>query len=319
MAKLNVTFSYGQIISEPRIYLNKEKEAVKGTFIIQTVRRYKNEEGRTYNMKKDTPVIMTYNADRIEEIKELRKGDIVEVEGVVTTRPVIKVKKCPFCKENNDIESTTCFVTPLLITKWKSSEDLKENEATELLNRMNEKSNLVYVVGALTVDPHYYKDEESKIEVCQYPLAVNRHYFIKEDDVSVKSDYIWVKTFGEQAKQDYETLTTGATVLVTACLSTRTAENKKNVCEHCGQEFVWKDDIMELNPYSVEYLFNNRDGKVDEDGREKIPSDLGDIDDETGLNGEIVNAGQTLNKLNFNEELDGLEDDEEVKRLLELF
>ena len=106
-------------------------------------------------------------------------------------------------------------------------------------------------------------------------IAINRKYRVKGDVAENHTDYPYVRSYGERAKRDMETLSVGSTVLLDASVQTRLIQNKKSVCKNCGKEYVWTDYITELYAYGVEYLFNNRTGRESclSDLLVKIPDD----------------------------------------------
>mgnify|MGYP000993602078 FL=1 len=45
----------------------------------------------------------------------------------------------------------------------------------------------------------------------------------------------------------------GSLVYLDGCIRTRTID-RVTLCEHCNQDYNWKDVVLEILPYSVEYL-----------------------------------------------------------------
>ena len=92
----------------------------------------------------------------------------------------------------------------------------------------------------------------------------------------MRTDYPWVKSFGEQANQDAVHLQEGATIYVSGAIQTREVA-RTTICANCGEEYIWKDTASEIVPYSVEYLegclFPEREMKQGEEAKadEKEP------------------------------------------------
>ena len=88
-----------------------------------------------------------------------------------------------------------------------------------------------------------------------YQIALNRKFHIKTQDVSQKSDYPWVSSFGLQAEEDHKRIQTGSQVLISGGLQTRVVYRKIQ-CANCNTEIQSQDIVSEIVPYSVEYLNN---------------------------------------------------------------
>lgn len=281
MAKENLVLLYGIVEGKPRIY-ESDGEAIQAMFVMSVMRRFTNEKGVTIRARMDMVTLITRTPEVIKDIRQLQEFDMVDIKGVFTTLPAVKRFECPYCKHKTEINGQYAFVTPLSVRKRKHVEDRKAG--FEELKNENEISNMVLCIGTVCQTPRLYVSEDG-LTVCQYPLAVNRKVKISADDPTNKTDWPWVKTFGEQAKQDMDTLAEGATVYVDGSFQVR-KRPRKIECEQCGQVFEKQETISEINPYSVEYLFNNKN-KSNEDDYDgwnfdyELPIDgLGEADDE---------------------------------------
>ena len=252
MAKENKVILHGQVMSNKIQGLDAQPE--KARMFLKVLRR-PSSPGQVYAnaLKTDFPKIESRNEDYIKAMKVLKKGDMVEVKGVFTTREVLKVTTCPFCHTVNESEGNDAYITPIYIRR--SEQELSDEECFELLKERAEVSNGVMLLGALCRDPVRYTDEQGR-EYAQYQLAVGRKYRIPEkDQEDVRTDYPWIKTFGQQALKDAEGLHTGSWVYIDGAVQTRQIR-RTTICSKCGSEYPWADMVMEIVPYSTEYLAN---------------------------------------------------------------
>ena len=134
--------------------------------------------------------------------------------------------------------------------------------------------------GQLCRDPKKIKPKEGLI-VTQYQIAMNRKYRIATDPVESKSDYPWVKCYGQNAVNDYWRLHMGSEIYIDGCIQARSVQRhafcgqatdvygkplfddyrnpiiKKDSLGNpagCGEQYDWKDRAMEIVPYATEYL-----------------------------------------------------------------
>ena len=154
---------------------------------------------------------------------------------------------------------------------------------------MAEISNRIFLIGNLCNDPSYNPIDNGG-RVCTYQLGINRKIFIRDDDPSVRADFPWVKSLGEQADKDYEALRKGSLVYIDGSIQSRNDFIVQKTCEYCGTLCDKKDSSMEIVPYSVEYLKNCIAIESD-DEREEIPEflemeDEGDTEEYNDQNNE---------------------------------
>lgn len=252
MAKENHVFLYGTVLEDPRITKEEDGTPVRGIAVIEVIRGKREISDNIHYLKKDKPMIMTANPELIAEMENWKKYDMVEVKGTITTKEIKKASFCPHCSEKNVITGSLVFVNPIYLSKREHGED--GAECLELLKKHQEISNEALIVGTLCREPKTLK-AKSGINITQYQIATNRKFKIREDSPDTKTDWPWVKSYGEQAKMDKRYLHTGSVILMDGILQARKV-TRTNTCEHCKKEYEWKDRIMELVPYSVEYLQN---------------------------------------------------------------
>jgi len=251
MAKENVVFLHGQVQIPPKVYVNKNKELTKAIYALKTIRRpYFNGQKVANKLFFDCPVIYTRNVEMIEQSSVLALGDMVDIRGVLCTQEVKKTTICGECGHKNSSLGNMVYVAPIYICRREN--EVTPEEGLEFLKTRSEVSNVSMVIGTLCRNPEFYVSEKEKTSA-QYQLAVNRRYRIKEDPAEVRTDYPWVKTYGQQAASDAKCLKTGSVVYINGSLQTRDLV-RSTVCEKCGNEYTWSESAMEIAPFSTEYL-----------------------------------------------------------------
>ena len=140
------------------------------------------------------------------------------------------------------------------------------NEAKQELLRHREMSNQIQVIGNLCADPVQWENGR----VTSYQLGVNRNFFIKDDDPAVHSDFPFIRSMGMQADKDIEALKKGSLVLVDGFVRMRKF-NRENVCEKCNSTKKWVDKVLEIVPYTVQYLDKYKTEKeIEEDKKTSL-------------------------------------------------
>lgn len=252
MARENTVILHGQIQGVPKIYV-KEGKPYRGIIIVKTLRRTNGTGGYAGSkLYFDCPIILTRNEDMIRQFYNFEAGDMVDIKGALSTKEVEKSALCPHCKTRNVTRGNSVFVTPIFAEKREHALSLEDGLRT--LKERSEISNLITVIGTLCRDPEYHKDEKGR-DYAQYQLAVNRRLRIREDSPEVKTDYPWVKTFGQQALNDSRALRKSSVVYITGAIQTRDIK-RTTVCVICGKTFNWNETVTEIVPYSTEYLAN---------------------------------------------------------------
>ncbi len=257
MARENFVLLHGQIQTKPKIYQTTEGSLARAILAVKVLRRpYLNGNGEVVGGKLhiDCPIIMSGNEELIRKISCMQQGDMVDIRGVLTTREVLKSTICKKCGTKNSVQGNSVYITPIYICRRE--EKLDSMAGFELLKERNEISNVVILIGNLCRPPQLYQDENIRYASCQYQIATNRKYHIRDNGAAdVRTDYPWIKTFGEQANKDAIHLQEGATIYINGGLQTREVA-RTTVCTNCGEEYIWKDTASEVVPYSVEYLEN---------------------------------------------------------------
>lgn len=276
MARHNEIFLYGRILKDPIIYYDEEKGIYKrGIFSLVTIQGKRDLGTYIDNLEYQTPTIMSRNPEVVKRMAQWHKNDMIEIKGNITTQEIVKKTKCKHCNETNIIpKANVVYVTPIYADRRE--ENVGESEWRELLKRRCEISNHALVIGNLCRDPKYYCSPKGH-SVTQYQLAINRKYFIENSDPLVRTDYPWVRSFGQIAENDAKALYTGSSVLIDGYLQTRPVP-RKTVCAHCGQEYEWPDTTaIEIVPYAIEYLKNCNDLEALEREKERQVADMANL------------------------------------------
>lgn len=134
-------------------------------------------------------------------------------------------------------------------------EKISDGDLIKWLRWMGEISNRIYIMGNVCADPSYNPIDNGG-RVCTYQLGINRKVFIREDDPSVRADFPWVKSLGDQADKDRDALMKGSLVFIDGSIQARDDFLMDKKCENCGEITKVKGQAMEIIPYSVEYLRN---------------------------------------------------------------
>ncbi len=257
MAKQNIAFLYGRVSKLPIISKNEEtNEYIYGMTYIDTVRGYRAVGDELKFVKHDHPLIMSAESEILNKMQTWKENDIVFIKGVITSRHLKKTSFCPDCTDEdgnpfrNDVLGNIVYVTPIYAEKVRSYDT--KMEAVEDVVKNREISNQIYIYGTLLRDPKIFTTAR-KLQICQYPIAINRKLTIRTDDPTIKTDYPIVKSYGEQARDDKTYLKYQAEVIVDGFLQARTV-TRKITCKNCGKQYEWHDHCMEIVPYAMEYV-----------------------------------------------------------------
>lgn len=250
MSRHNEVFLYGMVLMPPQFKKSEEGKNIRGCISLLVIRGQRDIcNDKLTNIRYDAPMILTEDEKWIKVMEKLKVCNMVEVKGVYTTRDIDKPKICPYCKEISIKKGTISYISPIYMDVRETGID--EMTAKMLLEKRAEISNSVTIIGTATKEPEYYKEE--KYSVLQYPIAVNRKYYIPESQTVSKTDYPMIKTFGIKADEDHKRIKIGTEVLINGMLQTKEFMNKV-LCTHCGAENELKDTSMEIIPYATEYL-----------------------------------------------------------------
>lgn len=296
MARHNEVRLLGYISSDPAIQYRdmvNRKDPVRAMFVIHTLHGNR-EFGNDKRKRPDENIVLTMDPSRMDFIAHLKKFDVIQVKGSLTTaktHPAITCEKCGHVWKADD-EFT--FVNPIFMDKIDASKELarfkKEFDADanendeensdaiailldKYLRKRIEISNNIAVIGTCSRDPQLYT--ERKNPITNYGLDIIRKYKIREFDPDNRHDYPNVKCYGNIAINDYKFVHKGSRVFIDGFIQQR-AYWEDYECPECKAKGKRKRTITEIVPYSVEYLANCNDGY--EDVNNKI--NKGDTDDE---------------------------------------
>lgn len=295
MARHNEIRLRGQVWKAPNIKKDEDGNYSFGICYIQVVRGARNiSDGNEY-LKTDVPIILTRDPKICAEMENWKECDIVDVYGNFTTKNLSKASYCTHCEEEgvmskNSNPGVMAYINPIFAEKIQEFDTRKQ--ASEYLAKHKEISNKIFFMGNLTRNPKKIKTKKGVI-VTQYQIAANRKYRIKTDEPENKTDYPWVKSYGDNAIEDRKRLSTGSLVLIDGIIQARTVY-RTTTCACCGREYKWRDKTMEIVPYTTEYL---KDFKTDEEIAQE----------------ENVNFHNRLNNIygvNNNQDFDEVPDDE---------
>lgn len=260
MGRHNQVNLYGILVKDPKI---EYRTNVKGETVYNYAKilLYTAIGARQYSSHFKQPEdhvipVIVKNSQLVEQIEKekWKKYNIIQIKGVLTTQNVIKKSKCPHCNAIMEYKGgQITYVTPSNLVRVLDTID--SESSIQHIRRNIEISNTIQVVGTLCSDPkNYRKDKDNGEWSIEYQIAINRKYYIKENDPSEKTDYPYVRSYGEQAELDKKLLKQSSSVLIDGFLKAR-GVRRTSVCENCQEEYEWNDtSAVEIVPYSVEYL-----------------------------------------------------------------
>ncbi len=251
-------------------------------------------DGREF-MKCDNVLVMTRTPEQINIMRSWKEFDIVEIKGMIAAKQIKKASFCTKCGERNSFDGTVVYIQPIALMKRDSRES--SEECLEFLKENREFSNVVFLLGTLCRDPKKVTVKTGAgMTVTQYQIAINRKYHVREDAPEIKSDYPWVKSYGENAASDKAYLKVGSEVFVDGCIQARKV-NRHSICLHCAQRYDWTDRALEIVPYETEYIANfltkeEAEAKQAETARQAINSVLSKLNGyDDKFSEDDVNAG----------------------------
>ncbi len=267
MARKNRVTLWGKLLSDPMISTDAiTLEPKKASFFMSVVNQERdtglNEEDIIYS----EPFVYTEDSKIIKTIMSTnwKKGDLVDVRGVVTTVDATRAAMCPHCNNKNSRPGEVTFITPLFVEKRYDGEGLDDKAADKIMREHREISNLVELSGSVCADPHeqrkakIYGDIVSRMSykgLAQFQMAVNRHFFIASDNPTTKTDYPHIVSIGENAEEDLVRLRKDSRITVEGMIVTRNFR-KTHTCQFCGEKFDRDEKVTEILTYSTEYHAN---------------------------------------------------------------
>lgn len=269
MAVHNQIILYAQIQRKPLIYKDDTTgEYTQGNLSVTVVSGQR--ETGLYTRKTDVlnnihyfnVPVFTGNPAMIKLMEPIEMGDIVFTKGNLTTKNIIKSKKCEKCGTEHIKNGTLTFVTPTHIEIVKKG--LTMEEGAEKLRFNNEISDLATILGTICSPPEIVVDNK-RAQVAQFQLAINRKYYIPDDDVENKTDYPWVKVYGREKVDDVmKRCKVGTVIFVDGFIKVRKYPELTIKCDNpeCDGVIKWRDWTVDILAYAVEYCNN---WKTDED------------------------------------------------------
>lgn len=261
MAIHNQIILYGQITAKPRITKDENGNYMKG-FCSITVAPGTRDFGLLKNKKNMSEVqfckipIITGNPDRIAEMDEFEIGDIVLMKTTFVTRNIVKKKQCPVCKTVLKKRGLQSFANPIHISIEKRGLSIEEGEM--YLRRHCEISNVATIMGTLCRDPEIVYDDK-RGTMAKFQLAIDRKYFIADDNIETRTDYPWVKIHGKERVDDIMLRCRQNTVVfIDGFIRVVKPDDIVVDCPNptCSSQMTWNDWAMEIVPYAIEYIRN---------------------------------------------------------------
>ena len=256
MARLNICNLYARV-SKPAQIKRKGDEYVYGMCYVEVVRGVRDAHDNLKYVKHDFPLIMSKEPSIVANMDDWKENDIVVIKGMVVSKKIPKNSFCDECTDEdgnptkNTVQGNLLYINPIHVKKITSYGDDKKAAENDILEN-REISNQLYVMGTLCNDPKQFKTKRGLI-VTQYQLAINRKFRIRTDDPSIKTDWVWVKTYGEQAVEDRMRLSQSSELTIDGFIQARTVHRKMKCC-NCGKIYHWTDHAMEIVPYECEYV-----------------------------------------------------------------
>ncbi len=240
MARENSFNFFGVVDTVPIVLFNEESKTFRVTFSMKTIRR---------NGRQDFPKISIYSLTE-EQAKEyvqlLKEGVWIQVRGMVSTKMVDKHIKCEACGHISPIGTLqTEIVTygkPLIL-----KEKLEPIQVAEFANVGN-------MMGVLCTEIQR-KDGDNGPTAAQFQMAVNRRYRVNELEKATRTDFPWIKVFGETADECIKRAHKSSQIYLTGAFQTRDVQ-RRVMCNSCGGNLVYLERVGEVIPTGVEFLYN---------------------------------------------------------------
>ena len=240
MARENTFLFFGELVGAPVVLFNDETGTYRLNFMLKTVRR---------NGREDFPKISIYSLTEKkarEYIANLKPGVFVQVRGMVATKMVKKPVQCEGCGQVSNINT---LVTEI-ITYGKPFVLNVPINPTEIV----EFANVGNLLGAVCTDINRNDTAKGGTAV-QFQMAVHRRYKISELEKEDRTDYPWVKAFGETANECIKRLQKSSQIYVTGAFQTRDIQRHVR-CSHCGKDLMYTERVGEISPNGIEFLHN---------------------------------------------------------------
>lgn len=200
------------------------------------------------NGRVDNPTVLIL-PDYYDMVKNIKEKDYVMIKGFFATMNKEEKYECPNCHKIIKNVSTVSSIIAIYAIKLQGVYSLED---------FKEVSNCVTLLGPLCRNVKL-KELPSGAKNAQYQMAIARkiRVSLKGDNTT---DFPFISSLDGQAEEDYKRMEEGSQCYINGGVQTR-AITKSLVCK-CGERINVKQNIMEVCPYSVEYLYNC---KFDED------------------------------------------------------
>lgn len=195
------------------------------------------------NGRVDYPTIIVF-PEYYDYMDGINEDDMIMVKGFFGTMNVSAMHKCRDC--GKDIEDTSIVSSVITIYVQKLTGDYT-------LEDFKEVSNSVNLLGPLCRDVKL-KNLSSGVANAQYQMAVSRKIRVPSQE-SLTTDFPFISSLGDQAIEDAKRMEEGSQCWINGGVQTRQITSMHK-CPHCGERNYFQKNIMEVCPYSVEYLYN---------------------------------------------------------------
>lgn len=251
MARENMVLLIGKLEKQPIVYFTEDF----GTYEIKLTLNVLRRNGRT-----EFPVVSVFGLQKEEAAafyRKLKRGSFLVVKGMIlTTMKPLKIK-CGDCGHEKEVSTLQTEIAsiglPIVLQGNYAAEEFKE------------VSDVVNLIGRVCNTPNN-RSTLGNTSITQYQVAVDRKFHIAERED--KTDYPWIKSFGQQADEDATRLQKGSIIYVTGAFQTRQT-NKSILCDECARQLSYSETVGEIVSNDVEYLSNFKS-----DQTENAPDEL---------------------------------------------
>lgn len=267
MARWDEVTLYGQVAAEPVLYYaNKDPDGellrvIAKVLVLRGLRKYGAKDERN---KLDILNIMSGDQRQMKDMSTWQTGSMVMIRGQLITQNHMKHCTCPECGHVQAYQGYSAYIDPIYSRVIAVGYDAERGLID--LKRQMEISNRITAIGTVTADPRMHLHEKSNNWISSYVLKLDRKIRVKEDAEDNHCDFPVVKSYGNNALLDHALLQAGSQVLIDGMLQARNYDRGFE-CEACGAKFRAKDYVVEIIPYSTEYLkdcFELRDVTIEE-------------------------------------------------------
>lgn len=259
MARFNEVMLNGIIEDDPDVRYNKPKNdpdrmPILIRFRVTVVRGIRHYGAMSDKLKHDAPTVFSVNPVMIEQMRDWKKGDNIEIHGTLASMDTVSKNVCPDCHEIDKKKSTLTYVNPIFARRIyvKSEDEEAEKKAVNYVVQCAEISNRVRLMGHVYGDTELHRTSKG-LGICNYKLAVDRKYRIIGEYENHYKDFVIVKSYGKIADSDNNTLKDDSFVFIDGMLQVRYFKEEV-VCPYCGKTHELIRSVTEVVPYSTEYL-----------------------------------------------------------------